>query len=81
VQSAYRLPFGERLFKPYYRFEYIHVPRGDVIFAVVQNLAGSTVGIRYDVSSFAALKLEYRNQKRLGLPRINGLFAQTSFTF
>ncbi|MCU1327750.1 MAG: hypothetical protein JWN34_3120 [Bryobacterales bacterium] len=81
MQAAYRLPVGERLFKPYYRFEYIHVPRSDVIFALVQNLAGSTVGLRYDISSFAALKLEYRNQKRVGLPRINGIYAQTSFTF
>lgn len=81
TQLAYRLPFGDGLFKPYYRYEYIHVPRGDVIFALVQNLSGSTVGLRYDISSFAALKLEYRNQQRLGLPRINGIFGQTSFTF
>lgn len=81
TQAAYRLPFWGGLFKPYYRFEYIHIPRGDVIFAQVQNLAGSTAGLRYDISSFAALKFEYRNQKRLGLPRINGVFAQTSFTF
>ena len=81
LQTAYRLPFGDRLWKPYYRFDYIHVPIGDTIFSLVQNLAGSTVGVRYDVSSFAAFKLEYRNQQRRGIPRINGVFAQTSFTF
>ncbi|HVW84887.1 MAG TPA: hypothetical protein VHB50_09405 [Bryobacteraceae bacterium] len=81
VQTAYRLPFGERLWKPYYRFEYIHIPRGDTIFALVPDLAGSTVGVRYDITNFAALKLEYRNQRRLGIPNINGVFAQTSFTF
>jgi hypothetical protein len=39
------------------------------------------VGVRYDISSFAALKFEYRNLRRPGEPRINGAFAQTSFTF
>jgi hypothetical protein len=81
VQAAYRLPFGQRLWKPYYRFEYIHIPRGDTIFALIPDLAGSTAGVRYDAASFVALKFEYRNQRRVGIPRINGVFAQTSFTF
>ncbi len=81
VQTAYRLPVWQRLWKPYYRFEYIHIPRGDKVFALIPDLAGSTAGLRYDISSFAALKLEYRNVRRPGIPRINGVFAQTSFTF
>ena len=81
VQAAYRLPWFERLWKPYYRFEYIHVPKSDALFRGVPSLAGSVVGMRYDISSFAALKFEYRNQLRPGLPRINAGFAQTSFTF
>jgi hypothetical protein len=51
------------------------------VFAGTRNLAGSVAGLRYDISSFAAIKLEYRNQRRPGLPRINGGFVQTSFTF
>ena len=81
AQVAYRIPIGDKKWKPYYRFEYIHIPRGDQIFANVSSLAGSTAGIRYDLTNFAALKFEYRNQRRPGIPRINGLFAQTSFTF
>lgn len=82
AQLGYRLPFGERLWKPYYRFEYIHIPAADAIFrGVLTNLAGSVVGVRYDASSFAAFKVEYRNQLRFGLPRINSAFVQTSFTF
>ena len=85
IQLAYRLPGFDKLWKPYYRFEYIHIPRSDAVFQNVdgrQNLAGSVVGVRYDISSFAALKFEYRNQRRLpGQPRINGGFVQTSFTF
>ena len=82
IQMAYRLPWLERLWKPYYRFEYIHIPRADAVFQGVPNLAGSIAGIRYDISSFAAIKAEYRNQRRLpGQPRVNGGFLQTSFTF
>lgn len=81
VQLGYRLPFGQQLWKPYYRFEYIHIPLADPVFTGVPSLAGSVVGIRYDITSFAAIKAEYRNQRRPGLERINGAFLQTSFTF
>ena len=90
VQMGYRLPWFEKLWKPYYRFEYIHIPGSDRLFntfvdgklvPVVPSLAGSTLGVRYDISSFAALKFEYRRQRRPGEPIVNGAFAQTSFTF
>ena len=70
------------MWKPYYRSEYIHVPAGDAVFrGFVSKVSGSVFGVRYDASSLAAFKLEYRNQLRPGLPRINGVWAQTSFTF
>jgi hypothetical protein len=81
VQVAYRLPGIAVLWKPYYRFEYIHIPKSDPIFLGVPSLAGSVAGVRYDITSFAALKLEYRNQRRPDQVRVNGIFAQTSFTF
>jgi hypothetical protein len=81
VQAAYRLPWWERLWKPYYRFEYIHIPKSDTVFRLVPSLDESIVGMRYDISSFAAIKLEYRNIARPGQPRVNGAFAQTDFTF
>jgi hypothetical protein len=82
VQTAYRLPWFNKLWKPYYRFEQIHVPKSDALFrALVPTFSGSTVGLRYDFASFAAFKLEYRNYTRRDLPTINGIFTQTSFTF
>ena len=82
AQTAYRLPFAKKLWKPYYRFEYIHVPKSDAIFRpVVPTFSGSTFGLRYDISSFAAFKWEYRHYERRDLPAINGAFVQTSFTF
>ncbi len=81
AQFAYRLPMAEH-WKPYYRFEYIHVPKADLLFRGLNlALSESTVGVRYDISSFAAFKVEYRNQNRPGLPNINVAWGQTSFTF
>ncbi len=81
VQTGYRLPWFERTVKPYYRFEYTHTPLSERVFTN-QDLIGSIVGVRYDISSFAAFKAEYRNTKReIALPRVNGAFFQTDFTF
>lgn len=86
VQLAYRLPWLDQVFKPYYRFEYIHIPKGDPVFNPstnpVPSLAGSVIGLRYDVTSYAALKAEYRNSRRApNEPRVNGAVLQTSLTF
>ena len=81
IQVGYRLPASAKLWKPYYRFEYIHIPRTDPILGAVPSLAGSVAGVRYDISNFAAIKFEYRNQRRPGQARVNGAFIQTSFTF
>jgi hypothetical protein len=81
LQAAYRLPVFERAWKPYYRYEYIHIPQSDAIFRSVRSLAGSTAGIRYDLTTYAALKFEYRHQRRPSLPIVNGGFMQMSFTF
>ena len=82
LQTAYRLPGELKAWKPYYRFEQIHVPRSDAIFrSLVPTFSGSTAGVRYDVSTFAAFKVEYRNYWRRDLPSFHGFFTQTSFTF
>ncbi|HYW42786.1 MAG TPA: hypothetical protein VE959_08015 [Bryobacteraceae bacterium] len=81
IQTAYRLPSYARLWKPYYRFEYIHVPRSDAVFRAVPSFSASTMGVRYDITSFAAFKAEYRHYTVRALPAFNGTFLQTSFTF
>ena len=81
AQVAYRLPMAQ-LWKPYYRYEYIHVPESDVVFRGLNlDFTGSTLGVRYDVSSFAAFKFEWRNQNIPGVNNINLFWAQTDFTF
>jgi hypothetical protein len=84
AQVAYRLPFWSRRWKPYFRYDYIDVSRSEPVFANnVEDVRGSTAGVRYDISEFAAFKAEYRNG--LAAPgtkgRVNGLAVQTAFTF
>jgi hypothetical protein len=82
IQFGYRLPWFGQLWKPYYRFEDVNISGRDFVFRDVLALEGSTLGVRYDLSTFAAVKAEYRTLRRVaGQPRINGGFFQTSFTF
>jgi len=87
VQLAYRLPWQENKWKPYYRFEYIHRPKVEPVWdftgtAAVVDLVGSLIGVRYDITNYAAFKGEYRNFRLgAGEPRVNGAFFQTAFTF
>ena len=81
VQVAYRLPWFEKTLKPYYRFEHTHTPLSEQVFTN-QDLVQSILGVRYDITNYAAFKSEYRNFKRLPTePRVNGAFFQTDFTF
>ena len=82
IQGAYRLPFFGRLWKPYYRFEHIDIDVTDQVFAGIPNVDGSTLGIRYDLSTYAAVKTEVRARRRVtDQPRTNGWFLQICFTF
>lgn len=81
VQLGYRLPWFEQTLKPYYRFEYTHTPLSEQVFGN-QDLVGSTLGLRYDITNYAAFKGEYRRDSRQpGTPTVNGAFFQTAFTF
>jgi hypothetical protein len=81
AQIGYRLPWFEKTLKPYYRFEHTHTPLSEHVFANL-DLVQSILGVRYDITNYAAFKGEYRNTKRLPTdPRVNGVFFQTDFTF
>jgi hypothetical protein len=82
AQVGYRLPWLERSFKPYFRFEHTHMPLTEQVFSTNQDLVGSILGLRYDITNYAAFKAEYRYTKRLPTdPFVNGAFFQTDFTF
>ena len=82
VQLAYRLPILQKKWKPYFRYDYIQVPFDDPVFLSVPNVRGFTLGTRYDISDFAALKGEYRNGRGItSTERVNSVVLQTAFTF
>ena len=81
AQFAYRLPGVAKKFKPYYRYEYIHAPLNEPVLQIPNLRAGNTLGTRYDITDFAAFKVEYRNWHRTDTDKFQGFFAQTSFTF
>jgi len=81
AQIGYRLPWFEKTLKPYYRFEHTHMSLSEQVLTN-QDLVQSILGVRYDITSYASFKGEYRNTKRLPTdPRVNGVFFQTDFTF
>ena len=67
--------------RPYLRYEYMNVPRGEPMFSDVGLRHGPIAGIRYDFSEFAAFKLEYFRLLQREVPSVNGLRTQVSFTF
>jgi hypothetical protein len=67
--------------RPYFRYEYINVPRNEPLFQDVGLRHGPTAGLRFNFSEFAAFKLEYNRIVRRQLPEINGLRTQVAFTF
>jgi hypothetical protein len=82
LQTAYRLPWFGRTWKPYYRFEHLDIEAADPVFAGVPRLDGSTIGVRFDISMYAAIKAEARVRRRAeDRPRANGGFLQIAFTF
>lgn len=82
VQVAFRLPFDSKKWKPYYRYDYLQVPANEPTFPDFVNVRKSTLGMRYDITDFAAFKAEYRNGRGNPLPQSSNAFAlQTAFTF
>jgi hypothetical protein len=81
VQLAYRLPGAGKKLKPYVRVERIWVPAGEPVFTATPSLRGILGGIRYDLTDFAALKLEYRDFRRSVAPNSTGFFSQLSYVF
>ena len=81
VQLAYRLTGAAHQWKPYARFERTTVPASDVIFGPLDlSYEGGIAGLRYDFTSFAALKAEYRREHFQGYEWSNGSYVQASFT-
>ncbi len=75
--------FGQ--FTPYARFTYSHASANDQIYTTILNQAGvhygPSAGVRYDFSTFAALKLQYDYAFDTGYNRGSEVTVQAAFTF
>lgn len=67
--------------KPYFRYQYINVPGDDPVFADVGRRNGPALGLRYDLTDFAAFKAQADRTQRRGLETFNDLILQLAFTF
>jgi hypothetical protein len=67
--------------RPYFRYQYVNAPSDDPIFPDVGRRNGPSLGLRYDVSEFAAFKAQYDRTMRRSLSSINELILQLAFTF
>ena len=76
TQLAYRI--GR--YTPYFRFQEVNVPTGDPVSTFLGRYEGPSFGIRDDIFTYAALKLQYNRVYGQGTPQ-NGMEAQMAFTF
>jgi hypothetical protein len=80
AQVAYR-PETQPRWKPYYRFEKLVTADEEPVLGDL-SVTISTVGARYELSEYAAIKGEYRYQRRRAArERSNGVFLQAAWTF
>jgi hypothetical protein len=79
VQVGYRIPAQPR-WKPYVRYEKADAPDDEPVTGALTN-SKITGGLRFELTDFATLTVEYGQRRRPGAAHINGVFAQTAFTF
>jgi hypothetical protein len=69
------------LYRPYFRYQYMNVPRNEPVFSDVGLRYGPSVGLRYDASESVALKFQYDYTSLRNQPPVKGLNLQLGFTF
>jgi hypothetical protein len=71
--------FGDS--RPCFRYQYINASADDPAFRALGRRNGPTLGLRYDVGKFAAVKAQYERLTRRTMPTVNSLAGQLAFTF
>lgn len=69
------------IYRPYLRYQYFNANSSDPVNVVRGLDYGPSIGIRADLSDFAAFKLQYNHLVQKALPAGNGVTAQMAFTF
>ncbi|MGH7543318.1 MAG: hypothetical protein ACREK7_05210 [Gemmatimonadota bacterium] len=82
AQLAYRLPGPADDFKPYVRYERLDTSTADPVYAPFDlEYEGTTAGVRFDFTSLAALKVEYRRERFETRDWFDSLYLQLSLAF
>lgn len=82
TQVGYRLPGRLSAMKPYARLERFDVPEENLLlFPLDLNYRALIGGVRYDFSTYAALKGEYRSERRQFEGELQSFVMQVSLTF
>lgn len=82
AQLAYRLPGRGDDWKPYLRYERLDKPLDDPVFAPFDlEYEGATAGVRFDFTSLAALKAEYRRERFETRDWFDSVYLQLSLAF
>jgi len=81
VHAGRHLPRPLRDVTPYVRYEKMDIDAADVVFGggVLGDYEGYVGGVRWDFDDLAALKAEYRGEKRGGGARQDAFYVQASF--
>jgi hypothetical protein len=69
------------IYRPYFRFQEVNIPNNDFASPFVGRYEGPSVGLRIDLFSYAALKLQYNRVYLRDQPEQNGFETQMAFTF
>jgi hypothetical protein len=67
--------------RPFFRYQYINVPRDNPYFGDVGRRNGPAFGVRYDLTDFAAFKAQYEHTSRRDRSALDQLLMQLAFTF
>jgi hypothetical protein len=81
VHVGRHLPSPLRDVTPYARYEKMDIDAADVVFGggVVSDYEAWVGGVRFDFDDLAALKAEYRGEKRAGGTRQDAFYVQASY--
>lgn len=69
------------LYRPYFRYQYVNVSPNEPLVSFVGLRHGPSVGLRYDIADFAAVKLQYDYTVLRMQRAISALALQVGFTF
>jgi hypothetical protein len=67
--------------RPFFRYQYINVPRDNPVFGDVGRRNGPAFGLRYDLTDFAAFKAQFERTSRRTEKHLDELRLQLAFTF